>query len=168
MLEVAVQVEPIWGEATKWEALAHRSVATALGAADMLDGIAHGSTVEVSVRLTDDAEVHTLNRDWRGKDKPTNVLSFPMVENATDRLGQLGAGPPLLLGDIVLAHQTCCAEAAERGVTLDDHASHLIAHGTLHLLGHDHCADADADRMESLERLVMQRLGLHDPYGPSL
>ena len=159
-----MQAEAIWGEPAKWEGLAHRSVTASLDAMALLDTIKHGPAVEVSVRLTDDAEVHALNRDWRGKDRPTNVLSFPMVDNAADRLAHSGDGPPVLLGDIVLAHQICCAEANERGVTLDDHASHLIAHGTLHLLGNDHLDDAEAERMESLERLVMRRLGLHDPY----
>jgi len=122
--------------------------------------------VEVAIRLTDDAEVRTLNRDYRYKDKPTNVLSFPMVPpDMIDNLANTDDGE-VLLGDIVLAHETCAREAAERAVSVEAHATHLIVHGTLHLLGYDHMRDDEAEAMESLEREIMAALGLHDPYEP--
>ena len=90
-----------------------------------------------SVLFADDAELQALNREWRGKDKPTNVLSFPMLE--AEELVQLdAAGPPVLLGDIALSFETCAREAAEKSVPLQDHASHLVVHGMLHLAGFDH------------------------------
>ncbi len=95
------------------------------------------------------------------KDKPTNVLSFPMM--SADEL----ASPPVqggLLGDIVLAAETCAREAAAKGIGMADHASHLIVHGTLHLLGHDHDEDAQAETMEGIERMALDRIGIADPY----
>jgi probable rRNA maturation factor len=104
--------------------------------------------------------VRALNAAWRGKDKPTNVLSFPMVE--PDRLGRPGE---TMLGDIVLAHGICAAEAAEKGVAIETHASHLVVHGALHLLGYDHeTTDADADAMEETERRALASIGIADPY----
>ncbi len=121
-------------------------------------------TIEISIRLTSDVDVQALNRRYRAKDKPTNVLSFPMHEPQgivalTDQDGH-----EVLLGDIVLALETCVREAEERGVSLADHAAHLIVHGTLHLLGHDHMIDDEAQAMEAIERAAMAALGLHDPY----
>jgi probable rRNA maturation factor len=122
------------------------------------------ASIEISVRLTNDGEVQTLNRQYRGKDKPTNVLSFPMVQ--PDLIGGLGNTDDgeVLLGDIVLAQETCVREASERGVPLADHAAHLIVHGVLHLLGYDHMDDAKAETMEAIEHEAMAALGLHDPY----
>lgn len=118
-----------------------------------------------SILFTSDEEVHALNREWRGKDKPTNVLSFPMLER--DALLSLAAdGPPEMLGDIALAHETCAREAAEKGVALADHAAHLVLHGLLHLAGHDHeISDADAEAMEALEVKALALMGIADPYG---
>ena len=129
--------------------------------------IVNGSaTVEVECAgLSDDAEVQTLNRDYRGKDKPTNVLSFPMVQ--PDLLGAVANTDDgeVLLGDIVLAWETVAREAAEKSLAPADHARHLIVHGTLHLLGYDHeQGDAGAAAMEDIERAACARLGLADPY----
>lgn len=118
-----------------------------------------------SLLFTSDAEVHVLNREWRQRDKPTNVLSFPMLER--EELADLGPdGPPVMLGDIALAAETCAREAAEKGVTLEHHAAHLIVHGLLHLAGHDHVgSEAEAEAMEALETRILAKLGIADPYG---
>ena len=153
-----------WDEGFDWEALAARAVAAALGAA----GARFGKTpVEVSVRLTDDAEMQRLNNDYRGKDKPTNVLSFPM--HAADTLARWAeAGETdLLLGDLALGHETVEREAAEKGISLEAHVTHLLVHGTLHLLGHDHLDDATAEAMEALETRILGGLGIGDPYAES-
>jgi probable rRNA maturation factor len=114
--------------------------------------------------LTSDDEVKALNARWRGKDKPTNVLSFPQCE--ADELHHLAAaGPELMLGDIVLARGVCKREAEEKGVSLEEHATHLLVHGTLHLLGYDHQDDGSAEDMESREIRALERLGISDPYG---
>ncbi|MFN3943731.1 MAG: rRNA maturation RNase YbeY [Allosphingosinicella sp.] len=159
MLEVDALVEPPWPEDGGWEELTRRCAAAALAETD----VEAGAPLEVSVRFTCDEEVRALNRDYRGKDKPTNVLSFPMLEP-----GEIAAadGPmALLLGDVVLAYETCVREAAERGIAIEDHAAHLLVHGTLHLLGYDHeTSDADAEEMEEIERRALARLGLSDPY----
>lgn len=108
---------------------------------------------EVSVLLTDDAEIQVLNRDWRGKDKPTDVLSFPAAE----------IDHPFL-GDIAVALQTTQKDASARGISLDQHLSHLLIHGFLHLLGHDHKDDTEAAEMEALEIAALASLGWPDPY----
>jgi probable rRNA maturation factor len=114
----------------------------------------------VTVLLADDATIQALNRTWRGKDRPTNVLSFP-------------AGPPPAglprnlrwpLGDLALALETSASEAAEEGKTLAQHLAHLVVHGTLHLLGYDHETPAEAEAMEALERRILAGLGVPDPY----
>lgn len=113
--------------------------------------------VELSLVLADDDVVRGLNRRWRGRDSATNVLSFASGEAG-------GAGRTVLLGDVVLAYETVAREAAEQGKPLADHVAHLVAHGVLHLLGFDHVKAAEARRMEALERRVLARLGVGDPY----
>jgi probable rRNA maturation factor len=110
---------------------------------------------EATILLTDDAEMRDLNRTWRGKDEPTNVLSFP----AGDTPVEDGA-----LGDVAIAYETAKAEADQAGIPLSDHVSHLVVHGVLHLLGFDHLDDAEADKMEDLEREALASLGIADPY----
>ena len=116
--------------------------------------------VEVSVLLTDDARVRELNRVWRGVDKPTNVLSFPAREPGEP----WPSDGPALLGDVAVALETVLREAAAEGKAPGDHLAHLVVHGMLHLLGHDHEADAEADAMEALEVRVLAGLGVPDPY----
>jgi probable rRNA maturation factor len=113
--------------------------------------------VELSLLLTDDRRIRIVNRDWRGFDKATNVLSFPAAP--PDRIAQ---SP--MLGDIVLAYETVAREADAEAKTIEDHLSHLVIHGLLHLLGEDHETDADADRMEALEIAALATLGIADPY----
>ena len=121
--------------------------------------------LSASLLFVDDAEVQELNREWRGKDKPTNVLSFPMLERE-DLLALAPDGPPELLGDIALALETCAREAKEKNLTLEQHATHLIVHGLLHLAGHDHeISPKDARIMEQLEINALALLGIADPYG---
>jgi probable rRNA maturation factor len=111
---------------------------------------------ELSIVLTDDAEQRTLNRDWRGIDKPTNVLSFPQIEPFAPVAG--------ILGDVILARETLEREAAEMGVSFEDHFTHLVVHGFLHILGYDHIDDAEALVMEGLETQILASLGVADPY----
>jgi probable rRNA maturation factor len=122
--------------------------------------------MSVSVKLSDDAEVHALNREWREKDKPTNVLSFPMLDD--DEIDALLDGtynaPEIMLGDIILAYETCAAEAEEKQISVADHATHLVIHGMLHLLGHDHVDDEEAEAMEALEVKALASMGLRNPY----
>jgi probable rRNA maturation factor len=111
---------------------------------------------ELSIVLTDDAEQQILNRDWRGIDKSTNVLSFPQIAPFGPVSG--------LLGDIILARETVVKEADEQGISLEDHFTHLVVHGFLHLLGYDHMDDDEALAMESLETQILASLGVADPY----
>ncbi len=111
---------------------------------------------ELSIVLTNDAEQHELNRQWRGKDSSTNVLSFPQIEPFGPVVG--------LLGDITLARETLEREAAEQGTSFADHFTHLVVHGFLHILGYDHLTDAEALQMESLETQILASLGVEDPY----
>lgn len=164
MLEIALTREDPWPEAFDWDALALRAAAAALERTTHGDWLARSVMIEISVRLTTDDEVHTLNRQYRQKDVPTNVLSFPMVQpDLLDGIANTDDGE-VLLGDIVLAHGVCEAEAAERGISLADHATHLIVHGTLHLLGYDHLDDHEAETMERIEIDALSALNLADPY----
>jgi len=153
-----------WDAATDWPALATAAVAAALAQSAHAHLAHSGASVEVAVRLTDDAEVRTLNAQYRHKDTATNVLSFPMVQpDLLDTVANSDDGE-VLLGDIVLAWQTVAAEAAAKGLAPADHARHLIVHGTLHLLGLDHGDDAAAEHMEAMETAALATLGLADPY----
>jgi probable rRNA maturation factor len=164
MIEVAVQQEPGWSDAVDWEALAFRAVDAALRITPYASIIDADYAAEISIRLTDNDEVQKLNATYRDKDKPTNVLSFPMVQE--DLLAGLDNSDDgeVLLGDIILARGVCEAEAAEKGVSADVHATHLIVHGTLHLLGYDHMDDEEAEAMEDMERAALATLDIGDPY----
>ena len=154
-----IDVDPVWGDAVDWEALA---AAAAGAAAQVAPEIAHPEML-VSVVFADDDEVHALNRQWRAKDKPTNVLSFPMLSR--DEVLRANMDAPAMLGDLILAHGVCVREAAEKGVPPADHTSHLIVHGLLHLAGYDHeTGEVEAEEMEALERKALALLGLADPY----
>ncbi|MBU0725604.1 MAG: rRNA maturation RNase YbeY [Alphaproteobacteria bacterium] len=154
-LDIAVDdADPRWVKALPdITALAERAIGAAL--AGRIEGPA-----ELAVRLTDDAELQALNRQYRGQDKPTNVLSFPADDS--DHF----EGEPKPLGDIALAYETVVREASEQGKTLSDHTLHLIVHGSLHLLGYDHEVESEATRMEALEIQILGGLGIADPYQP--
>ena len=162
-LDIAIDSDAEWDSSNDWATLA-RSAAIAAIAESAFHQLGSGPrSVELSVRLTSDAEVHALNSEWRGKDKPTNVLSFPMAE-PEDLDGSDDAGPELMLGDVILARGVCVAEAADKGISLENHAAHLMVHGTLHLLGYDHMDDDSAADMEARETRALARLGIADPY----
>ena len=164
MLSVETHEAQPWPDALDWEARAGEAAAAALALTPFASLADAAPLVEIAIRLTDDDEVHDLNRDFRGKDKPTNVLSFPQVQpDLLEGLSNSDDGE-ILLGDIVLARETCAREAAEKGVSLADHATHLIVHGTLHLVGYDHMDDASAAAMEALEVKALASLGIANPY----
>jgi len=164
MIEIAISPEEGWSGPTDWQALAERAVETALRHSPYGGLIDAEALIEVSVRFTDDDEVQGLNADYRGKDKPTNVLSFPMVQpDLLPALANTDDGE-VLLGDIVLASGVCTREAADKGVTVETHTTHLIVHGTLHLLGYDHLDEAEGDAMEAVERAALAAIGIADPY----
>jgi len=149
---------PLWRETLPdAEELCRRVAAVALGAAADLPA----ERIEVSLLLSDDAEVRELNRDYRGQDKPTNVLSFA----ALDADSPIPEDGPILLGDVIIAYETTRAEAEAEGKRFEHHVSHLVVHGVLHLLGYDHIEEDEAESMESLERSILAALGIADPYG---
>ena len=158
---IEIDIDPVWGCVVDWEDLASRA---ALATAQVAPELAHDHLL-VSMVLADDAEVHALNRQWRAKDKPTNVLSFPMLSRDEVLHAATSAGAPGMLGDIIMAHGVCTREAQVKGVSTEIHATHLIVHGLLHLAGHDHeLGDAQADEMEGLERKALALMGIADPY----
>jgi probable rRNA maturation factor len=149
-MNITCEVEdPRWGTLPDAEGVTVRCVSAALG----------GDGRSVNVLFTSDAEVRVLNRDFRGIDAPTNVLSFPA---AAEQIAH--DGDAIHLGDIALALETIEREAKEQGKPLLHHVSHLIVHGTLHLLGYDHDTDAAAEAMEAHETAILGRLGIPDPY----
>lgn len=148
---------PAWKDGLPGVAtLVRRAVRRAL-----LEELPPRAGTELTVLLTDDAEMRRLNTDWRGKRKPTNVLSFP-AEAALDP-----ARPPAYLGDIALGYGICAAEARAAGRPLADHVAHLAVHGVLHLLGYDHVTDEQAAAMEPREIELLAQLGIPDPYAPT-
>ena len=162
-LDIDIDADPEWDSSTGWDSLV-RSAAEAAIAESAFPQLGQSSrAVELSVRLTGNEVVQALNAQWRGKDKPTNVLSFPQVEPAELSNGAAD-GPELMLGDLVLARGVCESEAGEKRIPLETHAAHLIVHGTLHLLGYDHMDEHSAEEMESLEVRALARLGIADPY----
>lgn len=164
MLSVETHEAQPWPDALDWEARAGEAAAAALALTPFASLADAAPLVEIAIRLTGDDEVHDLNRDFRGKDKPTNVLSFPQIQpDLLEGLSNSDDGE-ILLGDIVLARETCAREAEEKGISLEDHATHLIVHGTLHLVGYDHMDDASAAAMEALEVKALASLGIANPY----
>ena len=165
MILVEADAGEEWDSRIDWEELAERAVLTAVSSSSHAMLVNSDLAIEVSVRFTDDDEVKALNAGYRNKDKPTNVLSFPMIEgNLLDSIAGADSGE-VLLGDIVLAHGICATEAAEKSVAVETHATHLIVHGTLHLLGYDHeTGDEDAEEMEQVEREALAAIGISDPY----
>ena len=164
MIETETSIDPIWPGDTDWEALASRAIAAALAVSAQGSLAQARFTVSVSVHFGSDDEVQALNRDYRHKDKPTNVLSFPMIDRDDFAALANTDDGEVLLGDIMLAYQTCAREAEEKGIALAAHATHLAVHGMLHLLGHDHIDDADAGIMEALEVKALANLGIDNPY----
>lgn len=162
-LELDLRVEdPAWDEALpEAESLAERALAALFAEAKAQEALKGAAAVEIAVLLTDDAAIAALNERWRGKPKPTNVLSFP-ADSFTP------PGAPRHLGDLALAYGVCVREAQEAAKPLADHVAHLIMHGVLHLLGFDHeRGDAQAEEMEAVEIAALARIGLINPYvGP--
>lgn len=155
MTEVLV-VADCWQSEPNAEAVIQRAIAAAAGSVD--DDVAEA---EVAVMLTDDQGIRTLNSNWRGIDKATNVLSFPALQPEGARKP---GDAPRMLGDIAIAFETMRREADEEQKPFDHHLSHLAVHGFLHLVGYDHENDADAEEMEALERDILAELGIPDPY----
>ena len=163
ILDVALDADPEWDSSIGWAELAEAAAEAAIAESRFPQLTAGPRSIELSVRLAEDNEVRALNAQWRGKDKPTNVLSFPLA-GETELFAATLDGPELMLGDIVLARGVCASEAEEKAIPIDQHAAHLMVHGTLHLLGYEHDDDADAADMEAREIRALARLGIADPY----
>lgn len=163
MLEIAIEADEDWDSRRSWDDIVRGAAEAAIAESAFPQLATSARPLELSVRLAGNEEVRALNAQWRGKDRPTNVLSFPLLDEP-DLLRANVAGPELLLGDIILARGICLNEASEKGVTFEDHAAHLLVHGVLHLLGHDHQDDDDAHDMEAREVRALKRLGIANPY----
>ena len=142
-----------------WEAAEPRAAALAEIAAAAVLTHERARAGDIAILLADDARIAELNAAFRGKDGPTNVLSFPAAAGNDAQQSRS-------LGDIALAFGVCAREAAEQGKSLAHHLQHLTAHGVLHLLGYDHESDAEAEAMEAKERAILAGLGVADPYAP--
>ena len=162
MLDISLDADDDW-DSSNWVDVARKAATSAIAESAFPQLGSGPRSVELGVRLTNDAEVRALNAEWRGKDKPTNVLSFPMAEPG-EMDDETPDGPELMLGDIVLARGVCVAEAADKAISIEAHASHLLVHGTLHLLCYDHHDVAAAIDMEAREVRALARLGIADPY----
>lgn len=154
MTEVLIAAD-CWRDQPEAEAVIQRAIAAAAEAVD--EDVAEA---ELAVMLTDDAGIRTLNNNWRGIDRPTNVLSFPALQPTNPGTDDV----PRMLGDVAIAYETTRREADEEQKPFDSHLSHLAVHGFLHLIGYDHENDEDAEEMESLEQQILAQLGIADPY----
>ena len=164
MSELDIQISIEEGQWPSEERLAEMSERVLGAAADYLrktekQPFPKAGAPEVSLVFTNDAEIRGINAEWRSQDKPTNVLSFPAFPLTPGKM------PGPMLGDIIFAEETLTREAAELGKSFDDHLTHLLVHGFLHLFGYDHMDDEEAEKMEGLETRILGELGLSDPYG---
>jgi probable rRNA maturation factor len=164
MVVVETDASGDWNSRTEWGELAERAVFAAIASSRHRALNNSELSAEVSVRFTDDEEVRALNAGYRNKEKTTNVLSFPMIEPELLESIIQADGGDVLLGDIALAHGVCAGEAADKGVSVENHAAHLVVHGALHLLGYDHQHDDEAEEMEQVEREALAAIGIPDPY----
>lgn len=151
-VEATVEAGP-WGAEAQWRPIVERVAAAVADRPELIVP----DEAELSLLLTDDAHIRVLNKQWRDQDKPTNVLSFPSADEDDDEPGPL-------LGDVVVAYETTAREAAEEGKSFDDHFTHLLVHGLLHLFGYDHVEDEEAEEMEAFETAILAGLGVADPY----
>lgn len=159
VVDVSVHYPPWRRELPQAETIAQNICEAALRATAI---VGQAEYLEVSVVLADDSFVQELNAQYRNKDKPTNVLSFPSEELKPDEYGSVD--PSVVLGDVILALQTLQTEAEQQNKSLQDHLCHMIVHGTLHLLGYDHQDEAQAEQMESLEVDILKNVGITNPY----
>lgn len=162
-LDIAIETDAEWDSSTDWPGLVRKAAESALSQSAFPQLTSSPRNIELSVRLTGDEAVRQLNARWRGKDEATNILSFPLAE-AEQLQRAAEPGPELMLGDLVLAHGVCVREAADKRIAVERHAAHLLVHGVLHLVGHDHQDDMSADEMERRETLALADLGIPDPY----
>tara|TARA_R110000796_G_scaffold14011_9_gene45246 strand:- start:29394 stop:29912 length:519 start_codon:yes stop_codon:yes gene_type:complete len=164
MLQTELIASPEWGNEQDWTELAARAAKAGIAASSHADLLSRNFEMELSVKLSDNADVQSLNKAYRGKDKPTNVLSFPQIQpDLLEALANTDDGEALL-GDIILAYETCRDEASAKEISFSDHITHLIVHGSLHLLGYDHENEIDAGMMENCEINALATLGIANPY----
>jgi probable rRNA maturation factor len=156
VLDIVVR-SPLWQAQRGAQALLRRAISEAAAIAACRGG-------ELAILLVDDEEIRALNRDWRGRDAPTNVLSFPTGNNPSAASAGGSRDPVRLLGDIVIAYETTAHEATAARMPFRHHVVHLAVHGFLHLMGYDHAGEEDAEAMEALEVAVLARLDVPNPY----
>ena len=172
MIDIALEKGADWPAETDWQQWAEKSIAAGLSEAGYANILDSEALFSISIILSDDTQIRDLNHQYRSKDKATNVLSFPMLgTEGIEALPHAAQSPEdgimlgeIMLGDLALAYQTCANEAENKGFSVQQHAAHLIIHGTLHLLGHDHIEDEAADAMEALEIKALASMGLPNPY----
>jgi len=157
-------IGPEWDERENWTELCETSARSAIQVSPFQKLLMEVDKTEISIKLSDNDEVQTLNKNYRNKDRPTNVLSFPLVTRDILKSFSDGYEAEILLGDIVMAKATCDKEAEEKDISLANHVSHLVVHGTLHLLGYDHQSQREALAMEKLEVSALQFLDIANPY----
>ncbi len=161
-LDIQISVEEgAWPSEERLHAVSERVLGAAASflAREEMQPFPKTGAPEVSLVFTNDAGIRGINAEWRSQDKPTNVLSFPAFPLTPGKM------PGPMLGDIIFAEETLTREAGELGKSFDDHLTHLLVHGFLHLFGYDHMDDEEAEKMEGLETRILAELGLSDPYG---
>jgi len=163
MIEIDLDIGD-WDKQVNWHMLCEKSIYSIIENSSYSD-ITHSSyKFSISITLSSNDHVCTLNKQYRGKDKPTNILSFPMIEpKILENINAINT-PESLLGDLVLSHEICKEEAKDKEIAIEAHFQHLIAHGMLHLLGYDHIEDEDAEIMQNIEINALNEINIDNPY----
>lgn len=161
---ISIDLNSSWDDGVDWQTLAEESINQAIINSDYKYLPSYDKNISISITLSNNDQLHALNKQYRGKDKATNILSFPMLEPNELRALDNHPIPEILLGDLILSHDICYDEAIEKNITIEEHYQHLIIHGILHLLGYDHIEDKDADIMQSIEITALHNMGINNPY----
>ena len=164
MITCDLDINTLWDKKVDWLSLAEVSILKSIKYSYYSNLIDSNKNVSISITLSDNHQLHSLNKEYRSKDRPTNILSFPLLDHTQLQTIEDYPTPEILLGDLILSYDMCNKEALEKNISIEHHYQHLIVHGILHLLGYDHIEDKDADIMQSIEIKALEILGIDNPY----
>lgn len=164
MITFDLNIGGAWDNKIDWKTLTKDAAIESIKNSEYNTLLNTHKNVSIDITLSNNEQIHALNKEYRGKDKPTNILSFPMLSYPELQAIEDYPIPEILLGDLILSYEICIQEASEKNISIENHYQHLIIHGILHLLGYDHIEDKDADIMQALEIKALDDMGIDNPY----